>query len=174
METIADTVAAFIFHRPLCVLDIRPDQTSVGVASLRHVPVVTAFARVSVNTGSSSQSVPHVPPGCSADTSIAHPIGAVDGVALAETALRFQGSPAVSTIERCNAHLTLYVVSVRGQRPLSTRFHRAAEGSSTAARCTIPASKGPTAAFVAGAAEFVDCARAPGPNPSRLTRRNAR
>src|SRR5690348_10096564 len=113
-----------------------------------------------MNTGSSSHNVPHDPPGCSAEMSIEQSTGAAGSFALAATGWASHLSPAPSTRARRKAHRTLYVVSVRGQFPRSTRFQRSGEESNASARRTIAASNGPTSTFVAGTAFVVICPRA--------------
>src|SRR5262245_43675199 len=149
---------------------IVPVHTSMGCASLRHAPLVIALARARMNTGSSSHNVPHDPPEWSAETSIEQSTRAADSCELGATALGFHDSLAASTTARRRAHLMVYVVSLRGQSPVSTRFQRCGEGSSDSARFTMAAPNGPTAAFVVGAAPLVTCARARERHPMKLTK----
>src|SRR6185503_4265380 len=133
---------------------IVPAHTSVGCASLRHTPLLIVLARETKNTGTSSHSVPHDPPGSSAETCSAHSIGRGDDFVLAgaPAAAGFHSSPAASLMARPNAHRTVYVVSSRGHPPRSTRFQCPGDESSAAARCTMRTSNGPTAVFADGTA----------------------
>src|SRR5690349_11068546 len=126
-----------------------PVHTSVGLASLRHTPLATAFARLSAKIGNSSQSSPHDPPGCSTETSMPH-INGVLAPGLRGAAFRSHASPAPSTMARCSAHLTEYLISARGQRPVSTRFHFSGDERTVSAYLTSATSKTPTASFVVG------------------------